>query len=239
MTDDETTTGRLLLPRGIFISCQAPEGSPLRDPYVMASLARAAEKAGAVGIRAEGVDDISRIVEAVRIPVIGIRKKQYEDSDVYITATRYEVDEIARAGAGIVALDATRRTRPGGESLEKVVAHAKALGLTVMADLSSAQDAAAALAAGVDVLGTTLVAASDEDVRPGGPNLAVIEKLATAFPERQIIAEGRFATPDDARNAFRAGASTVVVGKAVTDAYALTRDLVAVAHNLAMSDQVG
>ncbi len=239
MTDDTTTTGRLLLPRGIFISCQAPEGSPLRDPYVMASLARAAEKAGAAGIRAEGVKDISRIVETVRIPVIGIRKKHYEDSEVYITPTRFEVDEIAGAGAGIIALDATSRPRPGGETLEAVVSHAKALGLTVMADLAASDDAGPAIAAGVDVLGTTLVAASGEDIRPGGPNSAVIERLSNAFPERQIIAEGRFATPADVQAAFRAGAATVVVGKAVTDAYALTLDLVAAADTFALSGRVG
>lgn len=214
------------VPQGIIISCQAPEGSPLRDPYIMAALARAAEKAGAVGIRAEGADDISRITESVSLPIIGIRKKVYPDSAVYITPTRVEVDLIARAGAKIIALDATPRPRPGGETLAEVVSYAKSLGLIVMADLSSSEDATGAIAAGVDVLGTTLVSASDEDIRPGGPNLAVIERLASAYPDRQIIAEGRFTTPADAKAAFHAGASTVVIGKAVTDAYALTHDLV-------------
>jgi N-acylglucosamine-6-phosphate 2-epimerase len=204
----------------------------------MVSMARAAEKAGAVGIRAEGVEDISQIVRAVHLPVIGIRKEHYDDSDVYITATRTEVDEIAHAGARIVALDATTRRRPGGETLEGVVAHAKSLGLIVMGDLAGVDDAAPALAAGVDVLATTLVPAGDDDVRPGGPNITVIEQLAVAFPGRQIVAEGRFATPDDVQRAFRAGASTVVVGKAVTDAYALARDLVAAANRVAVTDSV-
>lgn len=214
------------IPQGIIISCQAPEGSPLRDPYIMAALARAAEKAGAVGIRAEGVGDISRIAESVSLPIIGIRKKVYPDSEVYITPTMADVDLISNAGAKIIALDATSRPRPGGETLAEVVSYAKSLGLIVMADLSSSDDAAGAVAAGVDVLGTTLVSVSDEDIRPGGPNLAVIEQLASAYPDRQIIAEGRFSTPADARAAFQAGASTVVIGKAVTDAYALTCDLV-------------
>lgn len=226
MTENQTT-GDDLLPRGIFISCQAPVESPLRDPYIMVGMARAAEKAGAVGIRAEGVEDISQIVKAVQVPVIGIRKKHYDGSDIYITPTRFEVDQIARAGASIVALDATSRPRPGGETLEAVVAHARALGLIVMADLAHVEDAGPAVAAGVHVLGTTLIGASSDDVREGGPNIAVIERLAQAFPTRQIIAEGRFATPGDVLSAFSAGASTVVVGKAVTDAYALTRDLVA------------
>ncbi len=239
MTDNQNAANALLLPSGVFVSCQAPVGSPLRDPYVMVSMARAAEKAGAVGIRAEGVDDIAQIVQAVKVPVIGIRKQHYEGSEVYITPTRAEVDEIVGAGASIVALDATPRPRPHGETLEAVVAHAKALGLVVMADLSSVDDAQNAIDAGVDVLGTTLVAAGPDDIRPGGPNLAVIELLAERFPGRQIIAEGRFATPDDIRGAFRAGASTVVVGKAVTDAYALTHDLVDAARSVSPAVRVG
>ncbi|MEN2741387.1 putative N-acetylmannosamine-6-phosphate 2-epimerase [Microbacterium sp. X-17] len=236
MTDQNTP--QTFLPRGVFVSCQAPVGSPLRDPYVMVSMARAAEKAGAVGIRAEGVEDIAQIVAAVRLPVIGIRKEHYEGSDVYITPTRFEVDEIARAGAGIVALDGTTRRRPGGETLDRVVAHAKSLGLIVMADLSSAADAEAAIAAGVDVLGTTLIGPSDADIRPGGPNLSAIAALSQRFSDRQIIAEGRYATPEDIQAAFRAGASSVVVGKAVTDAYALTHDLVVAAKTVELSNRV-
>lgn len=238
MTDHSNRPEGRGLPHGVFISCQAPEGSPLRDPHVMVSMAQAAEKAGAVGIRAEGVLDISAIVGAVSLPVIGIRKKHYDGSDVYITPTRFEVDEIAGAGARIIAVDATPRPRPGGETLAALVSHARSLGLTVMADLASAEDAAGALAAGVDVLGTTLVAAGPSDVRPGGPNIAVVEQLAERFPRVQIVAEGRFATPEDVQAAFRAGASSVVIGKAVTDAYALARDLVAAANAVEFTDRV-
>ena len=239
MTDYKAVDQANQLPQGIIISCQAPEGSPLRDPAIMAALARAAEKAGAAGIRAEGADDIARIAESVSLPIIGIRKKVYPDSDVYITPTKAEIDLISHAGAKIVALDATSRPRPGGETLAEVVSYAKSLGLIVMADLSSSDDAAGAVAAGVDVLGTTLVPVSDEDIRPGGPNLAVIERLASTYPDRQIIAEGRFSTPADAKAAFQAGASTVVIGKAVTDAYALTYDLVTAANPAAAFRTIG
>ena len=78
MTDCKKEALAHSVPQGIVISCQAPEGSPLRDPYIMAAFARAAEKAGAAGIRAEGIDDISRIAESVSLPIIGIRKKVYQ-----------------------------------------------------------------------------------------------------------------------------------------------------------------
>lgn len=224
--------------RGIVISCQAPEESPLRDPYVMATMARAAEQAGAVGIRAEGAEDIAAIAADVTLPIIGIRKKRYPGSDVYITATRSDVDLVADAGARIIALDATGRDRPFGETLEQVMHHAKERGLVIMADLAASDDADRAVAAGADLLGTTLVPAGEEDVRPGGPNLAVLERIAKAHPGMPLVAEGRYATPEDITAALDLGATTVVVGRAVTDTLALAKDLVGAAHQFQETSHV-
>jgi N-acylglucosamine-6-phosphate 2-epimerase len=228
-----TTTATTWPIPGLVISCQAPEDSPLRDPYVMAAMGRAAEVAGASGTRVEGAADITAVAEATMIPIIGIRKKHYPDSEVYITATTEDVDVVADAGATIVALDASPRSRPLGQTLENVVAHAHDRGLVVMGDLAAAEDAANAIEAGVDAIGTTLVPASDQDVRPGGPNLVALEQLCRDNPGVPVVAEGRFASPEDVRAAFRAGATTVVVGKAVTDAYALAVDLVAASKSAA------
>ncbi len=216
---------------GLVISCQASEGSPLRDPYIMVAMARAAEAAGAAGTRVEGAADIAAVTAATSIPVIGIRKQHRPGSDVYITATLDDVDLIADAGATIVALDATSRTRPCGQKLAEIVAHAHARGLIVMGDLAAADEAAAAIAAGVDAIGTTLVPDSAEDSRPGGPNLAVLERLCGEYPQTPVVAEGRYATPADVTAAFQAGSTTVVVGRAVTDAYALAQDLVSAAQS--------
>lgn len=196
-------------------------------------MALAAEKAGAVGIRAEGGDDITAIRGVSALPIIGIRKHRYDDSELHITATRADVDIVAEAGAGIVALDGSSRRRPGGETLEDVVGHAKALGLLVMADLHLVSDAPRAAGAGVDYLGTTLVRASADDVREGGPNIRAVEQLVSAFPEIRVIGEGRYSTPHDIEAAFNAGAFSVVVGTAVTDSFALAQRLVqAAAHSL-------
>src|SRR5215207_5933155 len=45
----------------LIVSCQARESEPLRDPYIMAAMAQAAVMGGAVGIRANGADDIRAI----------------------------------------------------------------------------------------------------------------------------------------------------------------------------------
>lgn len=211
---------------GLIVSCQAPESSPLRDPYAMALMALAAQKAGAVGIRAEGAADIEAIKRVCSLPVIGIRKHRYPDSDVYITATRHDVDIVADAGAEIVALDATSRLRPRGETLAEVIAYAKTRGLTVMADLTSPNEAADALTFGADYLATTLIGPSSEDIRTDGPNVAALRRIVVENPGAIVVAEGRYATPGDIAAAFEAGAKSVVVGRAITDAYALAVTLV-------------
>jgi N-acylglucosamine-6-phosphate 2-epimerase len=48
-----------------------------------------------------------------------------------------------------------------------------------------------------------------------------------------VFAEGRIATPDQARAAFDAGAFAVVVGTAITDPVALTRGFAAAARRRA------
>ena len=53
------------------------------------------------------------------MPVIGIIKKDYDDSDVYITPTMDEVDALVEVGCEIIAVDATNRLRPNGITFEE------------------------------------------------------------------------------------------------------------------------
>ncbi|WP_309127343.1 putative N-acetylmannosamine-6-phosphate 2-epimerase [Microbacterium sp.] len=209
---------------GLIVSCQAPVGSPLRHPRTMAQMAASAERHGAVGVRVEGAADIAAVSACVALPVLGIRKAHRPGSDVFITATRADVDLVHDAGAGFIALDATARSRPGGERLADVVAHAHALGLGVVGDLAAVSDAEPARDSGVDALATTLIAASDQDVRPGGPNIRAIERIRELDLGLPLVAEGRFATASDLDLARGAGAASVVMGRALTDVDALIRD---------------
>ncbi|SDS47795.1 hypothetical protein [Jiangella sp. DSM 45060] len=85
--------------------------------------------------------------------------------------------------------------------------------------------------AGADWLGTTLVPPGPGDRRRGGPNVAAVADLAKAHPQRRILAEGRYATSEDVHAGFAAGATNVVVGRAITDVAALTTDLAAAAES--------
>src|SRR5689334_12542433 len=91
----------------LVVSCQALDDEPLHSSFIMGKMALAAKEGGASGIRANTKEDIIAIKEEVTLPVIGIVKRDYEDSEIYITATKAEIDELIESGCEMIALDAT------------------------------------------------------------------------------------------------------------------------------------
>ncbi len=208
----------------LIVSCQAAPDEPMHGAQHMAAMARAAIEGGAGGLRANGPDDIRAIRDATALPIIGIEKRNYPDSEVYITPTFESARRVVEAGATLVALDATTRPRPGGETLERLVAQIHGqLDVPVMADCSCMDDAAAAVAAGVDILATTLSGYTEHGrTALPGPDLEFISELAAAWP-LPVIAEGRFEQPEQVAQAFERGAFAVVVGGAITRPQSITR----------------
>ncbi len=207
---------------GLVVSCQAPEGSPLRTPDIMLAMAQAAVSGGAVAIRANGPDHVGPMVAALDVPVLGLHKVEYPDSPVFITPTLAEVDALLAIGCRLVALDATNRPRPGGATLAALVRRIHEAGALAFGDLATVDDLEPALAAGIDAVGTTLSGYTTGQPVPVAPDL----DLVTRFAERStvpVFAEGRYATPADVRRALDAGADFVVVGTAITEPIALTR----------------
>ena len=94
---------------GLIVSCQALEHEPLytKEGGVMPLMAKAAAQSGAVGIRANTVRDITQIKQVVDLPVIGIIKKDYPGTPMYITVTMQEVDELVACGVDILAVQGT------------------------------------------------------------------------------------------------------------------------------------
>ena len=101
---------------GLIVSCQALETEPLytKEGGVMPLMAKAAAMSGAVGIRANTVRDITQIKQVVDLPVIGIIKKDYPGTPMYITVTMKEVDELVACGVDILAVQGTAALRPNG-----------------------------------------------------------------------------------------------------------------------------
>ncbi len=216
-----------VLPRGLVVSCQALEDEPLHSDFIMSKLALAAEAGGAVGIRANSHKDILAIKKEVSLPVIGIVKREYAHSEVFITPTLREVAEVHEAGADIVAFDATLRARPDGHTLGEFVQEVKAAypQLLLMADVSTYEEGLAAAALEVDVVATTLCGYTPQTRGQNLPALDVLEKLVRGL-SLPVIAEGGIWTTEDLNAAFERGAYACVMGTAITRVREITRRLV-------------
>lgn len=220
----ETVKGRLI------VSCQALENEPLHSAFIMSRMAVAAEEGGAAGIRANSVVDIRAIKEQVRLPVIGILKRDYPGSEVFITATMREVDELMAVAPEMLALDATDRPRPDGQPLAEMVAQIRARypSLLLMADISSVEEAKTAQTLGFDCVGTTLYGytrATQGHSLPEDDCRFLREVLAAvSIP---VIAEGNVETPAIAARCLALGAHAVVVGGAITRPQQITGRFVA------------
>ena len=145
-------------------------------------------------------------------------KKDYDGYDVYITPTFEDAKLVASAGADIIAIDATPRNRPGGETLKDLIARIKAeLNVLVMADCSTAEEGLEAAKLGADIVATTLSGYTEysKHTLDKGPDVEMLKVLVekAGVP---VIAEGRFNEPGDVENALRIGAHAVVVGTALT-----------------------
>lgn len=213
-----------LIEKGLIVSCQALEDEPLHSSFIMSKMAFAAKQGGATGIRANSYEDIVEIKKAVDLPVIGIVKRVYEDSDIYITPTIEEIDELVRAGSNIIALDATDRTRPNGKSLEAFIKEIreKYHGLILMADVSTYEEGIRAFELGFDIVSTTLSGYTPYSKKLDNPDFELLERLVKEVTV-PVIAEGRIWTPEDAKKALEIGAHAVVVGTAITRPREITR----------------
>ncbi|SHI30690.1 N-acetylmannosamine-6-phosphate 2-epimerase [Wenxinia saemankumensis] len=211
----------MILRSGLIVSAQARADNPLHGPVHMAAMARAAEQAGAVAIRANGGADIAAIRDAVGLPVLGIVKRLDSGDPVYITPDLAAVEEAASAGAQVIGLDAT--DRPRATPWREVLGAIHAAGCESFADISTFDEGMAAAEAGAAYVGTTL-AGHTEATRGRSPDLALVERLARAGV--RVVAEGGFDTPALAAEAMARGAHAVVVGTAITNPREITRGFV-------------
>lgn len=212
---------------GLIVSCQALEYEPLHGSYIMSKMALAAQMGGAVGIRANSGKDIVAIKENVNLPVIGIVKKNYPDSEVYITPTIEEVREVVQAGAEIVAVDATKRKRPNNIMLKDFVRQVKKEfpQIILMADISDFEEGVAAEELGFDIVGTTLSGYTEYTKGVSLPNFNLMEMLVKRL-NVPIIAEGGIWTPEQLRKVMDIGVYAAVVGTAITRPQEITKRFV-------------
>ncbi|MFI7422706.1 hypothetical protein [Nonomuraea sp. NPDC049684] len=142
---------------GLVVSCQAPEGHPLRDPHTIALLARCAELGGAAGLRVNGPEDVRAVKAATALPVIGLAKVPRPHARPLITPTFALCEALVRAGADMVALEVTAEAEPAAGDLPSLVERVwRELGVPVMADVSTAEEGLLAWNRGAALISTTL-----------------------------------------------------------------------------------
>ena len=202
----------------LIVSCQALPNEPLHSSFIMGRMALAAKEGGARGIRANSKEDIKEIRSKVDLPIIGIVKRDYEDSAVYITPTMKEIEELMEVKPDIIAMDATISKRPSNQTLDEFFHEVKEKypNQLWMADCSTIEEALHADDLGFDFIGTTLVGYTEQS--KGDKIIAGVK--------HKVIAEGNINTPQKARHVIELGAYSVVVGSIITRPQLITKSFV-------------
>ncbi|CAC5868623.1 putative N-acetylmannosamine-6-phosphate 2-epimerase [Staphylococcus aureus] len=217
-----------MLPHGLIVSCQALPDEPLHSSFIMSKMALAAYEGGAVGIRANTKEDILAIKETVDLPVIGIVKRDYDHSDVFITSTSKEVDELIESQCEVIALDATLQQRPK-ETLDELVSYIRthAPNVEIMADIATVEEAKNAARLGFDYIGTTLHGyTSYTQGQLLYQNDFQFLKDVLQSVDAKVIAEGNVITPDMYKRVMDLGVHCSVVGGAITRPKEITKRFV-------------
>ena len=211
----------------LIVSCQALPDEPLHSSFIMGKMAKAAKQGGAKGIRANTSEDIKEIKNEVDLPVIGIVKKDYKDSKVYITPTMDEVDELVSSNVEVIAMDATKDLRPGGIGIDEFFKEVKKKypNQLFMADCSTVDEAINADKLGFDFIGTTLVGYTDQSKNDKiDENDFEILRNIIKNVNNKVIAEGIINTPEKAKRVLELGAYSVVVGSIITRPQVITKN---------------
>lgn len=210
----------------LIVSCQALPHEPLHSSFIMGRMALAAKEGGACGIRANTKEDIQEIQSQVELPVIGIVKRDYEGSKVYITPTMKEVEELMEVKPEIIAVDATADIRPGGLTIDDFFRQIKERypDQLLMADCSTVEEALHADALGFDFIGTTMVGYTEQSrgMRIEENDFEILRKIV-AGAKHYVIAEGNINTPEKAKRVIELGAFSVVVGSIITRPQLITK----------------
>ena len=213
----------------LIVSCQALENEPLHSSFIMSRMALAAKMGGAKGIRANSIRDIHEIKKVVDLPIIGIIKKDYPGTSVYITPTMKEVDDLVKEGVDIIAMDATFSKRLNNESIDEFFEKVKNKypQQMFMADCSTIAEAIHADKIGFDFIGTTLVGYTPQSKgdKIEANDFEIMREIIKEV-KHPVIGEGNLNTPLKARRALELGCYSVVVGSIITRPQVITKSFV-------------
>ena len=210
----------------LIVSCQALPEEPLHSSFIMGRMALAAMQGGASGIRANTKEDIAENRRNDDLPIIGIVKRDYEDSQVYITPTMKEIDELMEVKPEIIAVQAGIELRPEGKTLDEFYREIreKYPNQPLMADCSTIEEALHADELGFDFIGTTMVGYTEQSRgdRIEANDFEIIRTILEKVTH-PVIAEGNINTPEKAKRVIELGCFSVVVGSIITRPQVITK----------------
>ena len=210
----------------LIVSCQALPQEPLHSSFIMGRMARAAKEGGAAGIRANTKEDIKEIQEVTGLPVIGIVKRDYPDSAVYITPTMKEIEELMEVKPEIIAIDATGALRPGNVTLADFFHQIKEKypEQKLMADCSTIEEAFFADELGFDFIGTTMVGYTPQSrgMKIEANDFEILRTILKKV-KHPVIAEGNVNSSEKAKRVIELGSYAVVVGSSITRPQLITK----------------
>jgi N-acylglucosamine-6-phosphate 2-epimerase len=213
----------------LIVSCQAPPGDPLDHIETLTRIAMSVLQGGAGGLRANGVDCVTAFRRATTLPILGIQKRKI-GSDISITPDFASARALANAGADVIALDCSAARHAEAELWPGLIARIHAeLGMPVLADIATFDEAIAAEANGADAVATTLYGFTPETAGVRSVNWSMVEKLARTL-RTPLIVEGHISQPQEVGRALELGAFAVVVGSAITRPESITARFVQAIH---------
>jgi N-acylglucosamine-6-phosphate 2-epimerase len=141
-------------------------------------------------------------------PIIGLTKGSYPNGRVLITPELSDVGALLRAGADLIAVDATLRRRSSGLAGNQLVAEiVKRWSVPIVADVSTLEEGRAAREAGAAFVATTLAGYTDDTALSDDrePDWALLRALVRA-KVGPVILEGRVWKPEQAKRGLDLGA---------------------------------
>jgi N-acylglucosamine-6-phosphate 2-epimerase len=213
-TVNKTLETQLLssLKQSLIASCQPVDNGPMDKVEHVVAMALAAVDGGAKGLRIEGVANVEAVAKATSTPIVGIVKRDLTDSPVRITPYIEDINALAKAGASIIAFDGTDRPRPTAMLAQLSAIHAA--GCIAMADCADYETGLMLAQHGCTFIGSTMSGYTDLDNIPHEPDYDLVTNWVTQG--LNVIAEGRYNSPERAAKAIELGAFSVTVGSAIT-----------------------
>lgn len=214
---------------GLIVSCQVQHDDPVYSEEFVLKMAKAAQWAGAVGIRANSPEQIKLIKENVDLPMIGLWKIWHDDTDVFITPTLKAAKKVWEAGADVIAIDCTAQiTQEGKPAYELLPIVKKEIpDAVIFADVSNYEEAKRAVEMGADIVGPTLYGYTAQTKHIEQPDLREFARMCRDFKDQAfMVMEGHVYTPEDAIKCLYLGADAVVVGSAITRPHLIAKRFV-------------